>query len=1086
MSQTTLIANRYRLEERLGQGGMGTVYKAITLDTGESVAIKALHQEESHKFETLLERFNLEGEILRRLNHPNIVKMLETVHENGRHYIIMELVTGGNLQDVMSVQKKMPVERVLSIGLELADALTRAHHLKVVHRDIKPANVLLAADGTPRLTDFGVAQVGYDSKLTEDGMVVGTLVYLSPEALRGYEVDARTDIWAFGVMLFEMLAGKLPFYGTSMAEVVNAILNERPPHLETLRDEVPIALVDLINRMLEKNRERRLPSVRMIGAELEAIQEGRTGLLPTARPAPSAKANLHTKPTEAQTTYLRKSSSRFVEQDDVLRETKSAPPRPGNLPQQPTAFVGRDAELEQLAELLADDDVRLVTILSAGGMGKTRLGIACAEREQDRFMDGVFFIPLAPLTDPAQILLTLAETLKFSFKDGDDPKAQLLAYLKARRMLLVFDNFEHLIEGAGLVADILRDCPDIKVLATSRERLNLRGETVFTIGGIDFPTMEHARDETLDNLPAIKLFVQSARRAQLDFELMPENRDAIAQICYRVRGMPLAIELAAGWVEMLEVGEIAQEINQSLDFLETDMRDMPERHRSIRAVFDYSWQLLSADERQIFASFAVFHGGFTRDAAQSVVDANLRTLNAFTNKSLITRELSGRYMIHELLRQYAAEKLAEQPALKDDLRAHHADYYTRYLAENELNLKGTRQTETAKTMDQEMENIRAAWAWAIETASVEAMANALETLNRFYDMRTWFQEGETAFREAAASLQRLNTNDPHTVKVLGELLARQSWFARRFKSPLESRRLSEESIKLLDNIGATTATAFPLNTLGCLARDAADYTEAKRLIGAALELYRAAGDTWGIGFMLYGLGDAAQKNGDYEEATAYFEESIIVCEGMGDMNGAAWAYNGLGNVTRRMGQYAAARQYFEESLSIARRMGFQAGILTNTLLSLAWLAWRYLGDYEAALERVETALKVLQKVGAPNEIATASVLHGFANATLGNYDKARASFKEGLRLAEQVNATSIMLDAIIGLSAMKATLLKDKQMAVARLLWAKEQPQLNPEMLEVIETYLQLWRKDLAPRAFDEAAQLPPTLSLTGTVKALS
>ncbi len=266
-----LIANRYQLVALIGQGGMGDVYRGIDQHTGETVAIKALKPELTLQSPDVLERFRREAEALRKLNHPNIVKMLDTVEEEGQHYLVMEYVGGGSLRDLLDRQPRLPIRRVLEIALDLADALTRVHRLKITHRDIKPANILLAEDGTPRLTDFGMARLGDHARVTATGALVGTYGYLSPEACLGERLDARTDIWSFGVVLYEMLAGRRPFESDTGASVLVAILQKPVPNLLELRPETPPALADLIERMLEKDREKRIRSVRRVGAALEAI-----------------------------------------------------------------------------------------------------------------------------------------------------------------------------------------------------------------------------------------------------------------------------------------------------------------------------------------------------------------------------------------------------------------------------------------------------------------------------------------------------------------------------------------------------------------------------------------------------------------------------------------------------------------------------------------------------------------------------------------------------------------------------------------------------------------------------------------------
>ncbi len=297
MDESLIVANRFRIEERIGQGGMGEVFRGIDTHTEDVVAIKKLRSALITDEPDLVLRFEREGETLRQLNHPNIVKMLAMIEEDKHHYLVMEYVAGGSLEELLRQNRQLPVEQVLQIGIDLTDALARAHRLNIIHRDIKPANVLLAEDGTPRLTDFGVAYVGDRTRLTSGGSMIGTYAYLSPEACHGETPDARTDIWSLGVVFYEMLAGRRPFEALLPGALLTSILNRSVPPITDFRYDLPPALTDLIMQMLEKDRERRIASARMVGAELEAIMQqgvavrqvavsgtGKTIVLPETRP----------------------------------------------------------------------------------------------------------------------------------------------------------------------------------------------------------------------------------------------------------------------------------------------------------------------------------------------------------------------------------------------------------------------------------------------------------------------------------------------------------------------------------------------------------------------------------------------------------------------------------------------------------------------------------------------------------------------------------------------------------------------------------------------------------------------------------
>ena len=368
-------------------------------------------------------------------------------------------------------------------------------------------------------------------------------------------------------------------------------------------------------------------------------------------------------------------------QDFSTLRTLSA--QPNNLPLQPTPFIGRSGELAALNKLIADPDIRLVTIVGPGGMGKTRLALVVAEDVLTRgqFKHGVYFINLAPLSEVSHIVPAVADALNFPLQGGDgrSPQQQLIDYLRQKEMLLLFDNFEHLLDGVEFVANILQLASNVQILVTSRERLHLRTEQVYPIEGLEFPDWETPEDA--ETYTAVQLFLQSARRNQPDFALQDkDDLTYLARICRTVAGMPLALELAASWVDMLPLSEIADELQQGLDFLETDMRDMPERHRSIRAAIDYSWQKLDEKERDIFAKLSVFRGDFTREAAKALADANLRQLARLVSKSLLQGGggKDGRYQIHELLRQYGAEKL-EDSGEETAVRERHSYYYCQFL-----------------------------------------------------------------------------------------------------------------------------------------------------------------------------------------------------------------------------------------------------------------------------------------------------------------------------------------------------------------------------------------------------------------------
>ncbi len=384
---------------------------------------------------------------------------------------------------------------------------------------------------------------------------------------------------------------------------------------------------------------------------------------------------------------------------------------PSTLPAATTPFVGRNLQIRQLIELISDRDARLVTILAPGGMGKTRLALEVAARLGQAYVDGVFFVPLAALSSPDMLVHAIAENTDYRFQpDSRDPFQQLLDFLRPKALLLVLDNFEHLLEAAPQVTQILQAAPEVAVLVTSRERLNLNSETVYNISGMSYP-LDEAENNIWD-YEAAQLFQQSVHRVQPNFDFGEADQPLVARICQLVEGMPLALMLAAAWIEVLPLSDIAEEISSSIDFLSAEMRDAPQRQWSIQAVFEPTWNRLSDSQRAVLMKLSVFKGGFTRRAAQHIAGASLPVMYELVNKTLVVHIEEDRYTMHELLRQVAEQKLIAYGEVQPLYDAHCA-YYADAMRTRLPDLKGARQLETLHDIEIDLENVRAAWQRAI-------------------------------------------------------------------------------------------------------------------------------------------------------------------------------------------------------------------------------------------------------------------------------------------------------------------------------------------------------------------------------------
>jgi len=467
-----------------------------------------------------------------------------------------------------------------------------------------------------------------------------------------------------------------------------------------------------------------------------------------------------------------------------------------NLPPQVTPFFGRKQELTDLVRRLRNPDYRLITLVGEGGVGKTRLSVAAAEQAAARFPDGTWFVSLAGVeADPEEgeeqlathnkIATAIAEVLEFSLRGRDAPREQMLAHLLGKEILLLLDNFEQLIPSADFVAEILQRTPGVTLLVTSRQRLNLQAEYALRVGGLPVPASPQSSHEVGERrgvsgdaadaageYPSLQLFAERADRTLAGFALQEGNLPAVVQVCQLVEGMPLGIELAATWVETLSLGEITQNIQENLDFLTTQMRDVPDRHRSIRAVFLGSWGLLNPVEQLALASLSVFRGGFTSEAAMSVISDQLEMASdapieyplnmdycsliteKLVAKSLLRMTETGRYEFHELLRQFAAEKLGQNPENDTLVRARHSKFYTDFMFQRRESLKGFDQAVAMQEIQSEMANVSVSWAWSAAQGRIDQIERALDSLFVFYKIKSRFQEGGAAFESALTHLKK--------------------------------------------------------------------------------------------------------------------------------------------------------------------------------------------------------------------------------------------------------------------------------------------------------------------------------------------
>ena len=527
----------YTLLREIGRGGMGRVYLAHDARLDRHVALKLLAGELRTDPERNA-RFLVEARAAAALDHPNVATIYEIGEtRDGGLFIAMAYYGEETLRDRIA-RGPLPLVEALGIAQQIADGLGAAHERGIVHRDIKPENILITANGVAKIVDFGIAKIaGHDRTRTGDAM--GTPHYMAPEQVRGGAVDARTDLWALGVVLHEMLASERPWSGDNAAAILYGVLHEPPGPLP---NDVPEDVRRLIDRLLARHPGNRYASAAEVGEALRRVQHGEAGAGmvadATAEPSPAGDAMA--------------------------------------LPAPLTSFIGREREVTRIHALLEHE--RLLTLTGPGGMGKTRLALHAAAAQTTRFQDGVHFVSLIPVTDPALVPQTVAETLGLRDAGGVTHRERLIGHLRERRALLVLDSFEHLLEAAPFVAELVTTCRGVTVLATSRAPLGIRGEHELPVPPLSVPAPEEmaAPERLAEPGDAVRLFVQRAQAVHPDFALTAENASTVARICGRLDGMPLAIELAAARTRLLPPRALLARLDQRLDVLRSDARDLPE------------------------------------------------------------------------------------------------------------------------------------------------------------------------------------------------------------------------------------------------------------------------------------------------------------------------------------------------------------------------------------------------------------------------------------------------------------------------------------------------------------------------------
>jgi len=762
------------------------------------------------------------------------------------------------------------------------------------------------------------------------------------------------------------------------------------------------------------------------------------------------------------------------------------------LPPATTSFIGRREEVVKLMQLLAAPANRLITLVGPGGMGKTRLALEVARTvvtgQQRIFLHGVVFVPLVGVETLPQTVAALAQALAFPLQSQGAPETQLLHYLRDKELLLVLDNLEQLVTEPLLafVRQLLDGAPDLKLLITSRVRLNLQAEQLYWMQGLSVPVTTAATATLpvadIASYSGVQLFLTTVQRSRPHYKLARADGPAVLAICQLVQGMPLALELAATWMNVLSPAEIAAELTRNLDFLASDQHDLPLRQRSMRAVFETSWRLLTAAEQRVFQQLAVFRSSFTREAAQAVTGVSLAGLMSLIHKSFLQQRVDGRYQIHELLRQFGEEKLAETPTLHMETQDRHSDYYLTFVTQRAAGLQGSQQAVLLNEISQEIDNIRHSWLWAAAQGNFDLIEQTLEGFYDYYQTRSQQSAGIEAFTQTIYLLEQQTTHAT-SGRLRNRLQARHGALCWSFGNYEQAYTLLQASLQIARKFQDNKEMAFCLEFLGRTVWRKGS-AAAVRFLEESLALSNALHNQTAVATTLHTLASVFDNLSEKPKARQLAEQSLIISRQLNHPHRIAWAYHRLGTITRELGEYHDSIYYFQEALTAFRQVDDGHNIV-QTLAELGHVLY-IVGEFphKPAMDLLREAATRARELGSYDALFIGIGAYASVSTWIGDCETGERCGQELVALSPQMPPQT---------RATCLAVLADAELALNKLALARQH--LLEAMADTLKSQTRLlvncsrilyaWAELLARECNQPEAALQPLLTVQKRSSAL-